>query len=153
MHKILDNQWDPELFWADVTIYGAGVTGLTAAHELAERGFKVRVVERARACDQHGVPSMAIGGMARTQYALADRNTGDWWKKNQDRFFVDWLAEDAKSDLGELSGELSEIVRIEFEPCAARLASAETRRLRKALAGFAAENLRVVGYADRFQDF
>ena len=25
MHKILENQWDPELFWADVTIYGAGI--------------------------------------------------------------------------------------------------------------------------------
>ena len=107
MHKILDSQWDPELFWADVTIYGAGVAGLTAAHELAERGFRVRVVERARACDQHGAPSMAIGGMARTQYALVDRKTGGWWKENQHRSFVDWLAEDAKSDLGELSDDLS----------------------------------------------
>ena len=153
MHKILDNRWDPELFWADVTIYGAGVAGLTAAHELAERGFHVRVVERARACDQHGVPSMAIGGMARTQYALVDRKTGGWWKTNQSRSFTEWLADDAKSDLGELSAELSGTVRIEFGPRADSLAAAETRRLQKALAGFATENLRVVGYADRFQDF
>jgi len=153
MHKILDNQWDPELFWADVTIYGAGVAGLTAAHELAERGFRVRVVERARACDQHGAPSMAIGGMARTQYALVDRKTGGWWKKNQRRTFVEWLAEDAKSDLGELSDELSGTIRIEFKPRADTLTEAETRRLQKAFAGLATENLRVVGYADRFEDF
>jgi OmpA family len=96
---------------------------------------------------------MAIGGMARTQYALVDRKTGGWWKENQRRSFVDWLAEDAKSDLAELSDELSGTVRIEFEPRSDTLAQAETRRLQKTLAGFATENLRVVGYADRFQDF
>ena len=29
----------------NVTIFGAGVAGLTAAHELIERGFKVQIVE------------------------------------------------------------------------------------------------------------
>jgi uncharacterized protein with NAD-binding domain and iron-sulfur cluster len=51
-----------------VTVYGAGVTGLTVAHELATRGFNVFVVEPVedptspeRRC--------AVGGMARTQWS------------------------------------------------------------------------------------
>lgn len=54
-----------------VTIYGAGVAGLTAAHELVERGFEVVVVEpepdpvHARDC--------MVGGMARTQWSRAPR--------------------------------------------------------------------------------
>ncbi len=44
-----------------VAIFGAGVSGLSAAHELAERGFEVDVYEM----------DIGIGGMARTQYALA----------------------------------------------------------------------------------
>ncbi|MEM7152794.1 MAG: FAD-dependent oxidoreductase [Myxococcota bacterium] len=46
--------------WRDankVTIFGAGIAGLTAAHELAERGFEVTVYEPGE-----------IGGMARTQW-------------------------------------------------------------------------------------
>ena len=48
---------DGERWLARVTVYGAGVTGLTAAHELVERGFKVRVVA-----------PVEPGGSARTQY-------------------------------------------------------------------------------------
>ncbi len=51
-----------------VTIFGAGVAGLTAAHELVERGFSVQVWENQpdprypeRGCD--------VGGMARTQWS------------------------------------------------------------------------------------
>ncbi len=58
-------------FIACVTIFGAGIAGLTAAHELASRGFKVRVVERQRALDKLGDSSLQIGGMARTQYVRA----------------------------------------------------------------------------------
>lgn len=58
-------------FIATVTIFGAGIAGLTAAHELASRGFKVRVVEKQRSLDKNGESSMQIGGMARTQYARA----------------------------------------------------------------------------------
>lgn len=49
-----------------VVIYGGGITGLSAAHELAERGFEVHIVEknqrpyRSNDCD--------IGGIARTQW-------------------------------------------------------------------------------------
>lgn len=58
-------------FIASVTIFGAGIAGLTAAHELASRGFKVRVIEKQRSLDKRGEPSMQIGGMARTQYSRA----------------------------------------------------------------------------------
>jgi hypothetical protein len=43
-----------------VVVIGAGITGLTAAQELVERGFSVVVVER------HGEP--AVGGVARSQW-------------------------------------------------------------------------------------
>jgi hypothetical protein len=51
-----------------VTIFGGGVTGLSAAHELVERGFRVQVWEPtsddrdpSRGCD--------VGGLARTQWS------------------------------------------------------------------------------------
>jgi uncharacterized protein with NAD-binding domain and iron-sulfur cluster len=50
-----------------VYVIGAGVAGLTAAHELAERGFKVYVWDAAEDVRRPGTP--AIGGMARTQWA------------------------------------------------------------------------------------
>src|SRR5215469_2138149 len=50
-----------------VTIFGAGIAGLSAAHELIERGFSVQVVEPARRADQeYGVE---VGGLARNQFA------------------------------------------------------------------------------------
>ena len=58
-----------------VTIYGAGIAGLSAAHELAERGFQVRIVEPARDVEVGGATTMAIGGVARTQYAFGSRAT------------------------------------------------------------------------------
>jgi FAD dependent oxidoreductase/OmpA family len=53
-----------------VAVFGGGITGLTAAHELAERGFDVTVYEEAEdATAPSGTP--AVGGMARTQWS--------WW--------------------------------------------------------------------------
>ena len=51
-----------------VTIFGAGIAGMTAAHELVERGFQVEVWE----CEgDERAPSRgcAVGGMARTQWS------------------------------------------------------------------------------------
>ncbi|MEZ4469697.1 MAG: NAD(P)-binding protein [bacterium] len=60
-----------------VTVFGAGIAGLTAAHELAERGFRVQVVEKERAAVAHGPAQPLVGGMARTQWAIeADNDDG-----------------------------------------------------------------------------
>ena len=50
-----------------VTIFGAGVAGLSAAHELIERGFDVTVVEKRQDAFRPG--ACQVGGMARTQWA------------------------------------------------------------------------------------
>ncbi|RKG54196.1 phytoene dehydrogenase [Corallococcus sp. AB011P] len=54
-----------------VHVFGAGIAGMTAAHELALRGFEVRVYEAANALNSRGKKSMAVGGLARTQYFQA----------------------------------------------------------------------------------
>jgi uncharacterized protein with NAD-binding domain and iron-sulfur cluster len=51
-----------------VTIFGGGVTGLTIAHELIERGFQVEVWERAED-ERAPARGATVGGMARTQWA------------------------------------------------------------------------------------
>ncbi len=48
------------------TIYGGGVSGLTVAQELVERGFVVQVVEKALHLDEEG--RCDVGGMARSQW-------------------------------------------------------------------------------------
>jgi hypothetical protein len=58
---------------AEATVFGGGVTGLSAAHELTERGFAVTVVEIEAALDNKGVHGMALGGMARSHYARVPR--------------------------------------------------------------------------------
>jgi hypothetical protein len=54
-----------------VVIFGAGIAGLTAAHELAERGIEVTVVDAVKPRDD--MPGMwsSVGGMARTQWTYA----------------------------------------------------------------------------------
>lgn len=58
---------------AEVTVFGGGISGLTAAHELVERGFAVTVVEPMQALDPKGHRGMAVGGMARSHYARVPR--------------------------------------------------------------------------------
>jgi len=50
-----------------VTIFGAGVAGLSAAHELTERGFAVTVIEKRADALRPG--DCQVGGMARTQWS------------------------------------------------------------------------------------
>jgi hypothetical protein len=60
-----------------VAVFGAGIAGLTAAHELVERGFQVEVYEKvppsvvdlASGCSV----ACAVGGMARTQWSRVER--------------------------------------------------------------------------------
>lgn len=58
-----------------VTIFGAGVAGLTAAHELVERGFLVQVVEATEDPYCSGRP--LVGGMAANQGARVRANVED----------------------------------------------------------------------------
>ncbi|MFP2929922.1 NAD(P)-binding protein, partial [Pyxidicoccus sp. 3LG] len=65
-------------YLARVHIYGGGISGLTAAHELARRGFRVVVYEPAQEYDELGLPEgshtsergsrLAVGGLARSQF-------------------------------------------------------------------------------------
>lgn len=58
-----------------VTVFGAGVTGLTVAHELVERGFLVQVIDKKEDCYNGGVP--VVGGMAANQQARVRGNIED----------------------------------------------------------------------------
>src|SRR5215471_11440487 len=53
-----------------VTIFGAGVAGLTCAHELVERGFRVQVWEP-QCDDRFPERGCDVGGLARTQWSRA----------------------------------------------------------------------------------
>jgi uncharacterized protein with NAD-binding domain and iron-sulfur cluster len=54
-----------------VVVVGAGIAGMTAAHELVERGYEIEVVEAAQdAQAPRGQPRALLGGLARTSWAL-----------------------------------------------------------------------------------
>jgi uncharacterized protein with NAD-binding domain and iron-sulfur cluster len=79
-----------------VAVFGAGISGLTAAHELVERGYLVEVYECAP-------PSLleeecSIGGMARTQWARDERDPHTFFKDTralQPTRPIDWRIERA----------------------------------------------------------
>ena len=58
-----------------VTIFGSGIAGLTAAHELVERGFYVQVIEAKEDPYRPGCP--IVGGMAANQPARVRANLED----------------------------------------------------------------------------
>jgi hypothetical protein len=52
-----------------VTVFGAGITGLTAAHELVIRGFDVTVIEKElNTCVRTSTLDRGVGGIARSQF-------------------------------------------------------------------------------------
>lgn len=61
-----------------VTIFGAGIAGLTAAHELVNRGFDVQVIDSAYNAeyDDSNTLDRGIGGMARSQWSVDPRSDG-----------------------------------------------------------------------------
>src|SRR5690242_9068914 len=53
-----------------VTVFGAGISGLTAAHELAIRGFKVHVIDQElNEWIRPTTLDRGVGGIARSQWA------------------------------------------------------------------------------------
>lgn len=54
-------------------VIGGGITGLSAAHELAERGFNVMVVEKDV---QRGDGDVDVGGVAKSQWFKPDERAG-----------------------------------------------------------------------------
>ncbi len=56
-----------------VVVFGAGITGLTVAHELVERGFRVQVVERER--DMRNEYRVRVGGVAANQEGVIKADT------------------------------------------------------------------------------
>ena len=71
-------------YLAEVVVFGGGISGLTAAHELADRGFRVVVIEKKRALNRFGHERMALGGMARSQYLRVPFEAGArWWQQGE----------------------------------------------------------------------
>jgi hypothetical protein len=69
-----------------VTIFGGGIAGLTAAHELVERGFRVQLWEPAFDSRAPG-RGVDVGGMARTQWASVP------WPESKDITNIEHLSD------------------------------------------------------------
>lgn len=102
VHQVQPNPaWDPPKdppIWASssdelwVTILGAGIAGLTAAHELVIRGFRVQVIDKAHGSPvdetrhtgtarfQRGLDGPDVGGVARTQWTTQPLARGDTFR-------------------------------------------------------------------------
>ena len=119
-------------FLAEVVVFGGGISGLTAAHELADRGFRVVVLEKKRGLNRFGHSRMALGGMARSQYLRVPFEAGArWWMQGElDRDAEEtWPALPARevgprssggffvevSDVDQLSEEAKETLRKEVK--------------------------------------
>jgi uncharacterized protein with NAD-binding domain and iron-sulfur cluster len=76
-----------------VAIFGAGIAGLTAAHELAESALDVTVYEPTQPVTALG-PWTAIGGKARSQYFRPPAGTGETFLPGEHgfRFFPSFYA-------------------------------------------------------------
>ncbi|HEY5926228.1 MAG TPA: NAD(P)-binding protein, partial [Kofleriaceae bacterium] len=66
-----------------VTIFGGGIAGLSAAHELVMRGFTVEIIDAEYNKPSASTLDRGIGGMARSQWAIAlnDTISGDVMKR------------------------------------------------------------------------
>jgi uncharacterized protein with NAD-binding domain and iron-sulfur cluster len=72
---VTDRKWDhQEGDKKRVVVIGAGVAGMTAAHELVERGYEVEVVEMS--AEPFNSTRPRIGGMARTSWARVPSAAG-----------------------------------------------------------------------------
>ena len=94
-------------YLAEVIVFGGGISGLTAAHELADRGFRVVVIEKQRGLNRFGHDRMALGGMARSQYLRVPFEAGArWWMQGSqdDNPEENWPALPAKEVGGRSSG-------------------------------------------------
>lgn len=85
------------------TVFGAGIAGLTVAHELIERGWEVEVYEPEP--EPHSYTACAVGGMARTQWGRIDIGTP---------LFTDGLGYQAAPATSGL--QIPEDARLEFAP-------------------------------------
>jgi outer membrane protein OmpA-like peptidoglycan-associated protein len=112
-------------------IIGAGVTGLTAAQELAERGYDVTVYEKAAAYGPHRLEACAVGGMARTQYRAIPEDNAAAPQALPSRFDRDAPLREAIEPLyiddeiyfGEKSDDLTEIEKAKLDELAKRIAN------------------------------
>ncbi len=70
-----------------VTVFGAGITGLSVAHELIERGFEVQLVERLASIEQEY--EVEVGGIAANQLGAVKEELGRlhphiFWREEED---------------------------------------------------------------------
>lgn len=77
---------------AKVAVFGAGVAGLTAAHELKLRGYEVHVYERRDPTDPYSSEARSVGGKARTQYSEPIAGAGAMPGEHGYRFFPAWYS-------------------------------------------------------------
>jgi hypothetical protein len=75
---------EQRVYLATVNVYGAGIAGLSAAHELMSRGFKVRIIEPDRGLGRDGSEVPVLGGLARNQFLEAPKLLSPhWWEFNE----------------------------------------------------------------------